>query len=192
MKKLLVVLSSVRESRTTDQILKLVQSEIKKYPDFDVEVADFKKMPLPFFDSALTPSNEDFAPADKNVKKWTAMVDESDAVLVLTAEYNHSYPPVLKNAIDWVYAPWDQKPIAMIGHGWVGAARSIKHLRDVFASNINARALEREANLRFMKEIDTEGNPLNGDAVKEIDAVLNELQELFADTAKVGVAESVA
>lgn len=177
MKKLLLVKSSVRSGRNADKVLGLVQEELKHYPDLEVSVADFKEMPLPFFDSPHTPSSEDFAPTDANVIRWTKMVDEADAVVLLTAEYNHSYTPVIKNAIDWLYKPWESKPVAFIGYGWVGGARAIKHLRDVFASNINAQAIETEANLRFMKEISTEGEPLNDDAAAAITAVLDEVKQ---------------
>lgn len=183
MKKLLIVESSVRDGRNADKILELVQNELRGYPDFEATVADFKAMPLPFFDAAQTPSTEGFAPTDENVKQWASMVAAADAVLILTAEYNHSYTPVLKNAIDWLYKEWHDKPVGFIGYGWVGAARAIKHLRDVFASNINARALESEANLRFMKEIGTDGSAIDTGAVSAaIKSVLDELEAKIPET----------
>ena len=52
--------------------------------------------------------------------------------------------------------PWNEKPVALIGYGWVGGARAITQLRGVLGSMIGAKAMETEANLRFMKEIDTD------------------------------------
>ena len=48
---------------------------------------------------------------------------------MLTAEYNHGYPAVLKNAMDWTFPEWQRKPIAFVGWGNVGGARAIEQLR---------------------------------------------------------------
>jgi len=50
---------------------------------------------------------------------------------VLTAEYNHGYPAVLKNAMDWTFVEWRHKPITFVGWGNVGGARAIEQLRAV-------------------------------------------------------------
>ena len=43
---------------------------------------------------------------------------------MLTAEYNHGYPAVLKNAMDWTFVEWRRKPITFVGWGNVGGARA--------------------------------------------------------------------
>lgn len=178
MKKVLLVKSSVRDGRLADEIETLVQTELANYPDFEVTVVDFKEMPLPFFNSAEIPSHDDYAPSDPNVQQWTRMVAEADAVVLLVAEYNHSYTAVLKNAIDWIYKEWHNKPIAFIGYGWAGGARAIKHLRDVFTSKLAAQVIETEANLHFQKEIEREdATPINEAAVKT--AINDVLQALI-------------
>jgi NAD(P)H-dependent FMN reductase len=176
-KKILVVLSSVRESRIADNIYATVKKQLDLHEDFEITVADFKQMPLPFFDAPLTPSNEHFVATDPNVIKWAKMVEDADAVIMLVAEYNYSMTAVLKNAIDWVFKPWAEKPVAMIGYGWVGGARAITAVRVVLGSLIGAKAMETEANLRFMKEIDLEGNVTDEEAVNtSINATLEELK----------------
>lgn len=56
-------------------------------------------------------------------------LDRADRIIVLTAEYNHGYPAVLKNAMDWTFPEWQRKPIAFVGWGNVGGARAIEQLR---------------------------------------------------------------
>ncbi|CAN5415274.1 hypothetical protein BH10PAT3_BH10PAT3_0240 [soil metagenome] len=181
MKKILVVATSVRENRIADTLLSTVQEQLAGYPDFEVQVADFKEMPLPFFDSPLSPSAEGFAPTDENVIAWTKMVQESDAVIMLVAEYNYSFTAVLKNAIDWMAKPWNEKPVALIGYGWVGGARAITQLRGVLGSMINAKTLETEANLRFTKEIELDGTVIDQEATNaSIKTVLEELTNVLA------------
>jgi NAD(P)H-dependent FMN reductase len=173
MSKILIVLSSVRKNRIADTVLERVQTQLTEH---DVTVADFKTMPLPFFDAAQSPSQDDFAPTDPNVIAWTKMVEEADALVMLVAEYNYSFTAVLKNAIDWMAKPWNDKPVALIGYGWVGGARAIAQLRGVLGSMINAKPMETEANLRFLKEIDLEGKVIDEAATDEaIKTVLKEL-----------------
>ncbi len=58
----------------------------------------------------------------------------ADAFIVLTPEYNHSFPAGLKNLIDWHYAEWRAKPVALISYGGLaGGLRAAEHLRQVFA-----------------------------------------------------------
>ena len=60
-----------------------------------------------------------------SVRRSTAPTASS----ILTAEYNHGYPAVLKNAMDWTFVEWRRKPITFVGWGNVGGARAIEQLR---------------------------------------------------------------
>jgi NAD(P)H-dependent FMN reductase len=51
--------------------------------------------------------------------------------VVLTGEYNHGYPGVLKNAMHYTFVEWRRKPISFVGWGNVGGARAIEQLRTV-------------------------------------------------------------
>jgi chromate reductase len=66
-------------------------------------------------------------------------VQDADALLFVTPEYNYSIPGVLKNAIDWASRPygasaWNGKPAAIMGAsvGNIGTARAQYHLRQIF------------------------------------------------------------
>jgi chromate reductase len=74
------------------------------------------------------------------VQQFREKIAVSDALLVVSPEYNFSIPGPLKNAIDWASRPpsqpFDGKPIAIMGaaSGAVGTARGQQHLRQVFVS----------------------------------------------------------
>ena len=58
----------------------------------------------------------------------------ADAFVVITPEYNHSYPGALKNFIDWHYYQWQAKPVSFVSYGGIaGGVRAVEHLRAVFA-----------------------------------------------------------
>ena len=173
MTKVLLVLSSVRENRIADKILEQVRERFEE-KGIGLDVADFKATPLPFFDHTASPAAEDFAPQDDNVQKWTKQVEEADTVVFVTSENNFSYTAVLKNAIDWINKEWTDKPVAFIGYGWSGGSKAIAQLRTLFTGFIQAKPVEAEANLAFMKLIDQTGAPLDEVAVREeIDKVVD-------------------
>ncbi len=175
MRNVLVVTGSIRSGRAAENILTSVLKQLDNYSEFNVDVFDFKKNPLPFFNASTSPSSEGFQPEDINVKKWSKAVKHADVVIMLVAEYNHSYTPVLKNAIDWLYQEWKDKPIALISYGWAGGTRATRHLKEVLNSTIKASSYEEEANLYFTKDIDTSGKPINYSAANSIDKVLKQI-----------------
>ena len=71
------------------------------------------------------------------VKAFLAEIEDADALLIATPEYNFSFPGVLKNAIDWLSRPpldavLMRKPVAIVGAGGrLGSARAQYHLRQV-------------------------------------------------------------
>ncbi len=97
----------------------------------EAELLDLREYPLPFFDEPVSPSMIKEPYTNPAVVKWTQKIAEGEAFIIITPEYNHGYPAVLKNALDYVYKEWNGKKIAFVGYGSVGAARAIEQLRQV-------------------------------------------------------------
>jgi NAD(P)H-dependent FMN reductase len=90
-------------------------------------VVDLRDYPMPFFEEATSPA---WAPSQNEVaQRWQKKIDELDGYIFITAEYNRGPTAVLKNAIDYAYNEWNNKPAAFVGYGGVGAARAIEQLR---------------------------------------------------------------
>ncbi len=75
---------------------------------------------LPFYNEEIDDVMNPDAPALAPVAALRAAAAEADAALVITPEYNGSYPAVVKNAIDWLSRPFGDgalkgKPLAVIG-----------------------------------------------------------------------------
>ena len=60
-------------------------------------------------------------------------LQQSDGFVIVTPEYNHSYPASLKRAIDWHYREWMFKPATVLSYGVQGGWLATEHLRGVFA-----------------------------------------------------------
>jgi NAD(P)H-dependent FMN reductase len=98
--------------------------------DFEVESVDLRDHIFPFFEG-MSPARTGREYPRDDVRRFGETIDRADGFIVLTAEYNHGYPAVLKNAMDWTFLEWRRKPISFIGWGQVGGARAIEQLRQV-------------------------------------------------------------
>lgn len=129
--KLAIILGATREGRHSDKVAKWVVAEAAKLDDVSVELLDLIDYPMPFFDEAISPQfNQDRKPIPA-VKKWLDKVGEFDAYIVVTPEYSHSIPAVLKNAFDFTDFQFKRKPFAIVSHGTVGGARAAEHLKAI-------------------------------------------------------------
>jgi NAD(P)H-dependent FMN reductase len=127
-----VIIGSTRQGRFGDKPARWIQEQLEARPGVSVDLLDLLDFPLPFFDDALAPGRRGDAPiADPAVAAWSAAIDRADAFVIIAPEYNHGYPAVLKNAIDHLYREWVRKPVAFVGYGNAGGARSIEQLRQV-------------------------------------------------------------
>ncbi|MEK7605081.1 MAG: NAD(P)H-dependent oxidoreductase [Patescibacteria group bacterium] len=132
--RLMIILGSTREGRFGEKIADWVIEQVTLLKDFKVDFVDLRDIELPFFAEALPPAAiKDGNYSNPQALAWSQRVKEADAFLIITLEYNHSYPAVLKNALDYVYYEWNNKPAAFVGYGVVGAVRAIEHLRGVVA-----------------------------------------------------------
>lgn len=129
--KIKVIMGSTRPSRFSETPTQWIFNELKKQNGVDVEVLDLRDYPMPFFDEAVSPSMKTEPYKHPVVKKWTAKIAEADGFVVVTPEYNHGYPAVLKNAFDYVYPEWNQKAIGFVSYGSVAGARAVEQLRMV-------------------------------------------------------------
>ena len=130
MLKVKVILASTREGRQGEKVAAWVMKELKSYPDFSVELLDLRDYQLPYYNDPL-PASMLTVPYEPNVRqKWAEKIDEADAFIVITPEYNHSYPAVLKSALDAIYNEWKNKPISFISYGGsANGSRAVEHLR---------------------------------------------------------------
>lgn len=124
-----VIAGSTREGRFSDKAAIWIAEEIKKQDGVTVEILDLLDYEMPFFNEAVSPSFKTEPYKNEAVARFTKKIEEGDAFIMVTPEYNHSTSGVLKNAIDWVSPEWNNKPIAFVSYGSVGGARAVEQLR---------------------------------------------------------------
>jgi NAD(P)H-dependent FMN reductase len=125
--KLAIVIGSIRPNRFAAHAAEWIERAAKEAGLFDVQVIDLKDYPLPLFAEEMSPA---YAPSKNEVAtRWQKKMAEFDAYIFTAAEYNRGPTAVLKNALDYAYKEWANKPVAFVGYGGVGGARAIEQLR---------------------------------------------------------------
>ncbi len=124
-----IIVGSVRPVRVGDQIASAVAEIISDAADARTEIIDLAALDLPLLDEPRMPALGDYQNA--HTKEWARIIDESDAVVFVTPQYNAGYPASLKNAIDYLFAEWKDKPSLIISYGGHGGGMSGAQLRAV-------------------------------------------------------------
>lgn len=131
MLKIKIILGSTRPNRFSDKPGGWILEAAGRKDGVEAELLDLRDYPMSFFDDSVSPAMRQGEYSNEVVKKWAQKIGEADGYIVVTPEYNHGYPAVLKNAMDYVYSEWNNKPIGFVSYGGVAGARSVEQLRQV-------------------------------------------------------------
>jgi NAD(P)H-dependent FMN reductase len=125
--KVAIVTGSTRPGRKSETVARWVHDIAAKRDDATFEVVDIAEYALPLFDEPIPPMAGIYSNA--HTQKWAATVASFDAFVFVTPEYNRSTSGALKNALDYLYAEWNNKAAGFVGYGVNGGVRAIEHLR---------------------------------------------------------------
>ncbi|MFD4999645.1 NADPH-dependent FMN reductase [Streptomyces buecherae] len=130
--RLAIIVGSNRGGRFAPVVARWITEQARQHGGLEVDVIDLADIALPTSLPAYGQGPDPDTAAE--LAKLTPGLAAADAFLVVTPEYNHSYPASLKNAIDWHHAEWQAKPVGFVSYGGVsGGLRAVEHLRGVFA-----------------------------------------------------------
>ncbi|MGW0550422.1 NADPH-dependent FMN reductase [Streptomyces altiplanensis] len=129
---LAVIIGSARGGRLGDKVGHWFAQQAQTRGDLTVDVIDVLEHPLPMSMPAMGEEPADHVRPVKDA--LSQRLAAADAFVVVTPEYNHSYPASLKNIIDWHLQEWAAKPVGLVSYGGMGGGlRAAEHLRQVFA-----------------------------------------------------------
>lgn len=129
----------------------------------------------------MSPMSSKGAFENEMARKWSEKAQSADGFLVITAEYNHSIPAVLKNAMDyWYSGAVKHKPIAYISYGGIAAGtRAVQHLHQV-AIELSMIPLHNEVNIPIIWDAFNEDGTIKRDSqVRHLHDVIAELDNWF-------------
>ncbi len=130
---LVVIIGSVREGRFGPVVANWFAGQAELHGHFTVDVVDLADTPLPLELPAVPPALQPELPRPAAMAPLTRRLAAADAFVVVTPDYNRSFPAALKAAIDWHYTEWQAKPVGFVGYsGASGGLLAVEQLRQVF------------------------------------------------------------
>jgi NAD(P)H-dependent FMN reductase len=174
--RLVVLIGSVREGRFGPVVAGWIADRASERGGFEVDVVDLADFEIPLVLPAKSPKLAgDAYPRPRGMADLTARLDAADAFVVVTPEYNHSYPASLKAAIDWHFTQWTAKPVAFVSYGGAAGGRhAVLHLENVLTE---LHAVTIRDGLAFPNYFVTfeDGEPLDAQADVYAKAMLDQL-----------------
>lgn len=131
MVNLAIIIGSTRPGRVSEAVARWVYEIAQKRRDAKFELVDIKEFNLPLLDEPIPPSMGKYS--QEHTKKWAAKIASFDGYIFVTPEYNHGISGALKNAIDFLFAEWNNKAAGFVGYGSAGGVRAVEQLRLVMA-----------------------------------------------------------
>jgi NAD(P)H-dependent FMN reductase len=124
-----IIIGSTRPGRIGLGVARWVYEVAQRRSDARYELVDIADYNLPLLDEPEPPSTGNYR--NEHTKRWSAKVASLDAFVFVTPEYNHGTSAALKNALDFLYAEWNNKAAGFVGYGNAGAARALEQLRAI-------------------------------------------------------------
>ncbi len=159
-----VIIGSTRPGRVGLPVAQWFEGVAREQGAFDVEVLDLAEIALPLLDEPGHPVARQYL--HRHTIAWSETIDRADAFVLVHPEYNHSFNAALKNALDFLHAEWNYKPVGFVSYGGVAAGtRAMTALKPVVAALRMTPAVE-AVNIPFVAQfIDDEGRFVPNEAL---------------------------
>jgi len=129
--KIAIILGSTRPGRNGEAVARWAHSIATKRKDAQFDLVDIARFDLPLLDEPVPPSRGQYS--KPHTKAWAACIAGYDGFVFVTPEYNHGTSAALKNALDYLYAEWNNKAAGFVAYGSAGGTRAVEQLRLVMA-----------------------------------------------------------
>jgi NAD(P)H-dependent FMN reductase len=175
MPRLSVIIGSTRPGRAGLPIADWFADRARGHGGFEIDVVDLAELNLPMLDEPNHPRLRQYT--HQHTKDWSARVAGSDAIVIVTPEYNHGYSAAVKNAIDYLHHEWHYKPVGFVSYGGVAAGtRAMQQLKQVVTA-LRMLPLTDAVNIPFHTQfLDDDGRVQANEVMEQAaDVMLDEL-----------------
>lgn len=129
--RIAIIIGSTRPGRVGEAVARWVHEHARVRRDAEFELVDIQDFRLPLLDEPLPPAMGQYS--QPHTRAWAEKIAGFDAFVFVTPEYNHGVSAALKNAIDFLFAEWNNKAAGFVGYGSAGGVRAVEHLRLILA-----------------------------------------------------------
>jgi len=154
-RRVAVVIGSTRSNRICDGIARWTLRVAEIESPLRYELIDLAEIDLPFLDEPLMPALGRYE--HEHTRSWSRVVSSFDAFVFVFPQYNWGYPAPLKNALDFLYVEWHDKPAGLVTYGTRGGGKAAEQMRGVL-QGLHMRAVTRNVELSIADDdVDEEG-----------------------------------
>ncbi|GCE00685.1 NADPH-dependent FMN reductase [Embleya hyalina] len=137
--RIAVVVGSTRPTRICPDIAEWIRTVLQRDSPLTYELLDLADVGLPLLDEPLKAALQQYE--HEHTRRWSRTVGSYDGFVFVFPQYNWGYPAVLKNALDFLYREWHDKPAAVAGYGTRGGGKGVAQLLSVL-QGLHMRALD--------------------------------------------------
>lgn len=162
-----LILGTARQGRESEHAARFVFEQTKKRAGVETEFIDVRTLPMKLDDAGEQMKDPKFA----------ATLERCDGLIIVTPEYNHSFPGLLKHALDMCLKEYIHKAVGICGvsAGVIGGARVIESLLPVMRELGLVTIFEDVNFAKIGSLFDEHGNLMDENFVRRVDTFLNEL-----------------
>ena len=162
-----ILLGTARQGRESEHVARLVFEQTKKRANVETELIDVRTLPMRLDDAGEQMKDPAFS----------ATIERCDGLIIVTPEYNHGYPGLLKHALDMNLKEYIHKAVGICGvsAGAIGGARVIENLLPVMRE-LGLVTIFEDVNFGKVGSLfDERGELLEENYVRRVDKFLDEL-----------------
>jgi NAD(P)H-dependent FMN reductase len=180
MPKLQIILASTRPGRVGLPVAQWILERAVQHGGFDVELVDLAEWNLPMMDEPHHPRLRRYE--HQHTKDWSAKIDSADAYVLVMPEYNYGFSAPLKNALDYLHAEWQHKPVGLVSYGGVSAGTRAAQMIKQVLSSLKMVPVGDSVNIPFVRQLISDEGDLRANDVMETaaTAMLDELVQYSA------------
>ncbi|UPO76491.1 NAD(P)H-dependent oxidoreductase [Arthrobacter sp. Helios] len=124
--RIAVVVGSTRPARICPVVAAWAQAELQSGSPLQYELLDLADVNLPLLDEPLKAALQEYQ--HEHTRVWSRLATSFDGFLFVFPQYNWGYPAVLKNALDYLYVEWRDKPASVFTYGTRGGNKGAQQL----------------------------------------------------------------
>ena len=175
MPTLQILIASTRPGRVGLPVGRWLDARAREHGAFAVELVDLLELDLPFMDEPNHPRLAQYS--QRHTKEWSAKVQAADAFVFVTPEYNYGFTAPLKNAIDFLHAEWQYKPVGFLSYGGVAGGTPAVQMLKQLVTTLKMTPVFEAVTVPFVAQfIDDEGDFVPNEMIEQsVKPMLDEL-----------------
>lgn len=122
-----IICGSTRRDRQSIKVARFVLARLKQRRGVETELLDLLEYNFPLMEERL--HRRDDPPP--RLAEFGEKIGRADSIIIVSPEYNHGYPGVLKNALDYLLPEYERKPVGIVtvSAGGYGGINCLAQLR---------------------------------------------------------------